>query len=146
MQFYRPEYFKPHELVPPEVWEKYKHKGDDFIWMFFRPELLFSLDWIRKIHGPRTCNNYIWGGQREESGLRLHTATGASMSQHKLGAASDSVGSTPAEEIRQAIIDNPWFVGYQYITCLEVGPDINWLHFDVRNWDKKAHGILLVER
>ena len=31
---------------------------------------------------------------------------------------------------------------FKYITCIE--DKVSWLHFDVRNWNKKEDGILVV--
>lgn len=143
---YIPEYFEPHELVPPEVFSA--RNGDPGkIFRLFDDRLLRTADRLRNRYGAMTINNYHWGGDRTESGLRMpETATGASWSDHKYGRAIDAIfKNITAEEIRQHIIADPMHPDFQHITVLEMsigGKPISWLHFATRNWDKQKHGIL----
>lgn len=70
---------------------------------------------------------HVW--VRNESGLRLHgTSTGASLSQHLYGRASDKIyNSVSAREVREYIKLNYQALG---ITCIE--DNVSWVHSDTR--------------
>ena len=143
---YIPEHFEPHELVPPDVYDALNGNPTK-IFRLFDDRLLKTSDRLRDRYGPMTINNYHWGGDRTESGLRHPgTATGASWSDHKYGRAIDTIfKNITAEEVRQEIIADPMHPDFQHITVLEMtlkGKPISWLHFAIRNWDKQKHGIL----
>lgn len=64
---YKPKYFSAHELVSKVVYNKFK----DNSFQFFNPDVLFDLDVIRGTYNsPIIINNWFWGGQYNESGLR----------------------------------------------------------------------------
>jgi len=146
MEFYQPKYFRPYELFPQEVWEAHNNRPDEWFWQRWMPQALYTIDRIRERYGPTTCNDYHWGGQYQERGYRLpRTTTGASWSMHKFFGAIDSkCNDFSAFQIREDILADPWCDDFKYITCIEVGPTVTWLHMDFRNWNKTKHGILQV--
>lgn len=64
---YRCTHFSIKELVSPIVYEKWGEQA----WMFFNPETLKSLDYIRESYGsPIIINNWARGGTLKQCGLR----------------------------------------------------------------------------
>lgn len=60
-------YFDIRELVSPIVYNRWKENA----WMFFNPEVIAELDLIReKIGVPITINDWMYGGQLTQCGLR----------------------------------------------------------------------------
>ena len=51
-------HFKAHELVPPEIYEKFGERS----YMFMDDRLLLLIDDLRNRFGPATINNYGYGG------------------------------------------------------------------------------------
>lgn len=65
----RCEYFAIQELVSPLTYNKFGESA----WMFFDDNILGDLDTIRKEWGsPIIINNWAYGGQYKESGLRCN--------------------------------------------------------------------------
>ncbi len=120
---YTPRYFKWHEFMPSAEYER--------LWLWLIDDrILRTMDAIREHYGkPVTINNWFWGGQYKERGLRsMTTTTGAKYSQHKFGRAVDfHIVGIPAETIRNDIRKGL----FPLITCIE--KDVNWVHIDVRN-------------
>lgn len=136
---YRPQHFALHELVPPSI---YRSRGER-AWELLDPRALITLDQLRDRLGPITVNDWYWGGQYNESGLRsLTTKTGAKLSQHRFGRADDCkfADATPREVADYVLAHADEF---PYLTTIE-DPDATptWFHFDVRNHDKR--GIWIV--
>lgn len=145
---YIPQHFAPHELVPPDLYGELN--GDPVkISRLFDDRLLLTLDRLRVRYGPVTVNNWLWNGDRTESGLRNpRTSTGALWSDHKFGRAIDCLfKKATVEQVRRDILADPHCPDFKFITCLEMtvaGKPITWLHFATRNWDKAKNGILLL--
>ena len=80
-------YFRLQELVPPDVYNKYK----DFAWRFFDEDILKDLDTIREHHGAITINNWSFGGNLRNCGFRsnLYENTNLYCSAHLMGKAFD---------------------------------------------------------
>lgn len=132
---YRPKYFKEHEYIYPELYEK--HKKDGTIWKLpqaMDKDVLITNDNIREfVNTSVTINNYAWGGVFSESGLRhADSETGSDLSTHKYGKASDlkfnSADWTP-EKLREHM---------KKIGCFEPG-------FKLRR-DLEAAPFLLINR
>ncbi|MFB5180963.1 hypothetical protein [Vibrio alginolyticus] len=141
---YRPQHFQLKELVSRAMWER---RGEKCIELF-DPRLLITLDQLREDLGrPITVNNWCFGGNLEQRGLRdegyyieealkdgYTTADGLadyaeSLSQHKYGRAVDfNVKGMTAAEVRAHIHKNKH--KYPFITFIET--DISWCHIDVR--------------
>jgi len=144
MLHYIPRYFELYELLPPDIYALYKHKGISLWNICFDARVLYTIDRLRARCGVAIANDWHWGGIHKERGLRaFYTLTGTALSQHKFGRAVDlKFRDVAAKEVRKEIIVDADHDDFKYITCVETGVD--WLHFDVRNWDKKNHGLLRV--
>jgi len=139
---YKPSYFQIYELVPAETFASVpKH----ILWNLFDNRILITADWLRKRYGKAIANTWYWKGEHQYRGWRPgNCKIGAEYSQHKFGRALDLVFTEiSAYDIRQNIFADPFHPDFEFITCLET--NIDWLHFDCRNWNKQKHGILTVK-
>lgn len=122
-------YFKIEELVPKEV---FKARGDK-AWELLDPSMISLLDKIKEQFpkGTMTVNNWLWGGDRNWSGLRTPDSPYYSKySQHSFGRAFDAVFSAySAKEVREYVLSN--LDQFPELRGIEMG--IEWLHCDVRN-------------
>ena len=130
MSNYRPASFQLQELVPPEI---YTARGER-AWELLDVRALITLQTLRDTFGPITVNDWLWGGQHTESGLRSFTTpTGAAWSQHRFGRAFDCKfkDATP-QEVHDYALANP--ESFPFLTTIE-NPVATptWFHFDVRN-------------
>lgn len=129
MVIYRPRHFEIQELVPPEI---YDARGEA-AWELLDARALATLDRMREFFGPIIVNDWHWGGQYRESGLREpNTSTGARYSQHKFGRAFDCKfrHTTPLAVYGHILAHQDDF---PYLTTLEdIEATPTWLHFDVR--------------
>lgn len=138
---YKPNGFELYELVPRNVYDSFAH---DKLWWVFDDRVLVTLARLRVRYGSTTVNNWYHGGDNYYRGYRPpHCTVGADLSQHRFGGAFDvnCKDATP-DEIRQDIVDKKYPDTFEFITCIEM--DIGWVHFDVRNWNIGASGILKV--
>lgn len=130
---HRAEHFAIYELVPPIIHAKY----GDFAHHFLDDRALRVIDAIRKRYGSMTCNNYIFGGSRTESGLRTPECDYYSpTSQHSFGRAFDLIpAKITAQEIRDDLED--FSIGVlklpASINSITIEDKVRWLHVDVRN-------------
>ncbi|MEL4402212.1 D-Ala-D-Ala carboxypeptidase family metallohydrolase [Shewanella algae] len=123
-------HFKIYELVDRKT---YNDRGEK-AWQLFDPRLLKLLDQLRELFdAPITINNWYWGGQFSNRGLR----TSASpyyrpYSQHSFGRAVDfDVKGLTADQSREKIIE--WFNnGILEIDSITLELGVNWVHLDVR--------------
>ena len=126
-------HFRIEELVSEELFDLVK---PDMLWELFDEKLLDSIDALKEKfpNGSMTINNWLWEGDRTQSGLRTKNSKYYSpTSQHSVGKAADCVFSDyETEEVRQYIIDNPR--KFPYIKGIE--KDVSWLHIDVRSSDR----------
>ena len=126
-------HFRIEELVPKELYELVK---TDKLWELFDERLLETIDTLKEKfpEGSMTINNWLWGGNRDQSGLRTKNSKFYSpTSQHSIGKAIDCVFSDyKTEEVRQYVINNP--KKFPYIKGIE--KDVSWCHFDVRDSDR----------
>lgn len=132
------------EYIPRELYMLHQHKPHRLVGLL-DSRLINSDQLLRTKFGQVTINNW-WGlndidfakeiakpaGQRwirNESGLRLHgTNTGAKLSQHFFGRASDKIfKNATSDEVRNYIKENYQILG---ITCIE--DNVSWVHSDVR--------------
>lgn len=145
---YIPKYFKSYELVPKVTFELFKQRNELYkIWWLFDPRTLLVGDRIRKRYGKMVANTW-WNpalidkyGYHEFRGWRpWDCQVGSEFSQHKFGRAEDLDPIEVAlEEIWHDIRDRGEDFGF--ITCIEVGPRVSWLHHDERNYQ----GLLVVQ-
>lgn len=126
---YKCEHFKIHELVPPQV---YQDRGEK-AWELFDERILMAIDDLRDSYGSITINNYMYGGDREWSGLRTPDSPWYSpYSQHTFGRAVDCLfKDADVEEVRKAILADDQIPYLPDITAVEL--DTSWLHIDCRN-------------
>ncbi len=138
-------HFSLKELVPKHVYDKWGEKA----WMFLDFRALKTLEWLRDELGQCTVNNWAWGGEYSQSGLRTHEfymqggnelrpeyiakeMIADSFSQHKYGRAFDcKFKNHTADEVRQFIKDKWRIYGYEWPVTLE--EDVSWVHFDTRH-------------
>ena len=125
------------ELINPDIYDKIGNRSLDFIHPTLAPVIQILRD---EIDEAITINDWYWGGNYEDSGLRLPTGdVGASMSAHKFGCAADLKFKTRStDDVLQHILDNQEY--YTNITRIE---DIehtrsqhgeqgrDWLHIEV---------------
>lgn len=135
---YIPQYFEVQELVCPHVYNKWGN-NPDFIWNFFDPRLLKTLDYLRKkLNKPITVNNWKIGGNFSQRGLRcnvcdlVRSKTNKSqlyLSSHILGRACDfDVKRMTAQEVRNWIISHSSELPYP----LSLEDKVSWVHIDMR--------------
>lgn len=138
---YKPKHFDTKELVSKQT---YQARGERSLELL-DPRLLETIDQLRETLGkPITINNWKWGGNFQQRGLRDVEFYGTalkysdSLSQHKYGRAVDfDVKGMEAWQVREHIVINKHL--YPHISFLELG--INWVHIDVRNGDFKLWHI-----
>ena len=145
-------HFSIQELVPEHVYVKYGEKA----WWFLDRRAIKTLEWVRDHLGRCTVNNWSWGGEYSQSGLRTFEfymqgsnrlrpdyiakqMIADSFSQHKHGRAFDcKLANHSADEARDYIKNNWELFGLGWALTLE--EDVSWLHFDCRNRpDKKVY-------
>ena len=127
------------ELVSPAIHKRYGPQALQFI----DPRVLATLGYMRnkRFKRPTHINTWHYGGIYRYRGYReSDCGVGAPNSQHRHGRGIDcDIDGMTAEEVRADITQNPDL--YPYITSLEAGSSVTWLHFDVRNHDKAKHGL-----
>lgn len=130
-------HFKAQELVPPSV---YNVRGDKSI-QLFDTNALKLIDWLRDRYGSTTINDWSWGGNFSQSGLRTVEFYGSdesyhkSFSQHKYGRAFDlKFKDVSAEEIRTDLKAMWELQGLGFPITLE--DDVSWVHVDTRPQNK----------
>ena len=123
-------YFGIEELVPRSI---YNRRGDK-AWQLLDMQTLQTLEWLRENLGQCTVNNWKWGGNFSQSGLRtfeIYMQDGFTMvneaklkmadslSQHKYGRAFDcKFKDYTAEEARQ------WIKGKLGILRIRLGDNV----------------------
>ena len=140
---YQPEFFKLEEVLPQRFFDLNEKRGRQ-LWLLFDDRALITLDRLRRRYDRKmTINTWIWDEVNPFNfrGFRPPDCEiGAKLSQHRFGRAFDAnVEDMPAHEIRADIKKNKGDSAFEFITGIEEG--INWLHFDVRNWEKEKYGI-----
>lgn len=130
---YIPNHFGIKELVPKDLYDKYKSRGDQFLFqVVFDERLLRLIDTIRKEFGSMTVCDWSWGGSSHYRGYRPPDCdVGATLSQHRFGRAVDMIPkSISAGHMRKKIIDDQNSDKWKVVGGLEM--DITWFHIDVR--------------
>lgn len=154
---YVPEHYKLEEWFPPFFFNKMFPYYGKRMWEFMDNRILITADEIRKKYDcPFIMNTWFsdsmiemyglhqWRGFRDESCPYLKnedTDPFGTLSIHRRAGAQDSVpiGDISVEEIREDILKHPFRQPFQYITGVEL--NVNWLHIDVRNWNKRKWGL-----
>lgn len=139
-------YFRIEELVDKTTYTAHKDRA----WKFFDPRLLITLVFIREQLGkPMTINNWLWGGQFSQRGLRTNISSIVKkksdafrlyLSAHLLGKGVDfDVKGMTASEVRkwlQEVSDElPYKIRLEY-KFNKSGKEITWVHLDVFDEDQ----------
>jgi hypothetical protein len=136
-------HFCSEEFLPKDMHDDLISTGRDPRWLINKKVVNFC-EWLhdKYIDKDIIINNWKWGGNFNESGLRsINTTTGAKYSQHKFKDAVDIKikGITPSE-IRTLIMDNFDYLnqtfGLSTIEKIEDTP--TWIHCDFR-WTGLDH-------
>jgi len=138
---YLPNFFKPFELLPRELFCRTK-KPDGLLSVLFDDRILKAADRLRDQYGPMQANDWFWGGPNQFRGFRpFDCPVGAKLSQHKFGRAIDLLPlDAPVDDIRSDLIEHPAIAG-GLVTCIEA--DVPWLHIDCRNHNPE-NGLLVI--
>ena len=131
-----------HEYIPEQMYKEYESKGklQHLIWML--DDRLIQIDQaLRNKFGSVTINNWINGGNRDNSGLRPPGSPYYKpASQHSFGRASDKLFSNAtADEVRQEIKQHQVFWMSIGLTAIE--DNVSWVHSYTR---ANATGKLLI--
>ena len=119
MKYYKPKYFKPHELVDVKT---YNHR-------LFDQDLLKFADWLRERYGRMVVNDWKTNGSCQWRGLRTPDAVKYynKNSQHTEGKALDFF---PLDTDAETIIQDLKLIDVPYITRVEYFKGITWIHAD----------------
>lgn len=130
------EHFDLREFVCPELYQQFE---DSAIW-FVDNRIINIAEYLRKVFGPLTINN--WHIEREyiDSGVRMFDCiTGGKESQHKFGRAVDLKSSKyTSAEIFEYIKKNFTILSALGLTTVEnIESTPTWNHVDCRNTNQK---------
>lgn len=137
------EYFCIEELVDKEVYNKY----GDAAWKFIDEMLIECILVVREELGkPMTINNWKWGGQFSQRGLRhnmspmVQKKTRMYLSAHMFGKAVDfDVEGMTAVEVREWIVANAdKFPCKIRLERNMKGKPISWVHLDIMSDPSKG--------
>jgi hypothetical protein len=146
IRYYIPRFFKPQELLPPEMYDPSKPDEINLIVMDHR--ILWTIDMLAqspelnrpvgKDHCPIICNNYATGGPFSQRGFRSKIDPLTPRSQHYFGRAIDiDIWGMLAIIFRDMVRAGKFKHELQYITRIEDtkgGQPITWIHLDVGAW------------
>lgn len=133
-------YFDIRELVDQKTYAKWGQRS----WQFLCPRMLHTLLIIREgIDKPITANNWQWGGNFDERGLRtntnniMHNKTIEGklyLSAHIMGKGVDfDVKGMTADQVRTWIVDHADLFPYKIRLenkIIKTGKTITWVHLD----------------
>lgn len=138
------DYFRIEELVCLHVYNRFKEKSLDFIDYKLKETLLVIRE---KLDRPIYINNWIWGGNKSQRGLRCNVCALAKektmlnknyLSAHVLGKGVDfTVKGMTAEEVRQWLQKNQILLPYP----IRVESDVTWVHVDVLEYRQSGDKI-----
>lgn len=125
------DYFAIHELVCPHVYNRFGESA----WEFLDKDLLDVLLFIREhLNRPIYINNYKWGGDKSQRGLRCCICPLVKekvalekvyLSSHIFGKAVDfNVKGMTAEEVRIWIEKHK----NELPSSIRIEKDVNWVH------------------
>ena len=145
-EIYKPKYFKPYELLPPEVYTHKVYNSEEEAYKVLNElmdyEFLVTMDAVREILGvPLIVNTWYQGGNRKYCGYRpQNCSVGVAKSQHKLGKAADCVSNkmTASQMWEKLDADKDKL---PYPIRVEKGAAITWLHCDNKDMDYKGQKI-----
>lgn len=127
-------YFRVEEFVCKHVYNRFKEQS----WQFLDEKLLDVVVFIREGLGlPMYINNWVWGGNKDERGLRCNVCdivktktmkNEVYMSAHPFGKAVDfNVKGMTVQEVRDWL----WEHRNELPHPIRVEKDVTWNHVDV---------------
>lgn len=126
---YHCKHFIIEELVHPTVLEKY---GEEESWKMLNTGMLKVIDHLQEQLGTCTINNYKWGGECENSGLRVNY--GSAGSAHRFGCAYDlKFKNASVAEVHKYIEENQeelYELGLRRVEHISATP--TWTHIDCK--------------
>lgn len=126
---YRCKNYAIYELVPPELFNEYEEWR---LWWLFPETMLRVIDNLRDDYGKIKINDWYWGGENTQSGIRIPGQYYYKLtSQHAWARGFDlHPEETDVETMRRDIIDRkkPYM---KFVQGVEL--DVPWLHIDGRN-------------
>jgi len=134
------EYFDIREIVSEDVYNQFKERGDYFFLSRFDPRLLEVITFIRKDLGKSiTVNNWLFGGDMHQRGLRENTSRIVSskdypyLSAHVLGKAFDfNVKDMSSVHVREYLLSISELLPHKIRLENKLnGKPISWVHLDV---------------
>lgn len=141
--------FKAHELVPPSVYKEHGERALRFIDTRIIDILTFLRDYYKS---PITVNNYMYGGQLKNRGLRLEGLPFfRKYSCHSFGRAVDfNVKGVPTEQVYQDIFNMADDLKTLKLTGVEdIADATTWTHITVSNlsgWNvEENNGIKILK-
>ena len=125
------QWFKIEEYVPPETAAARGEKA----WELIDPRLVVVMDIIREELGvPITINDWLWGGDRCWSGLRLAGSPYYSAySQHTFGRAVDFLVKGYTADYVRKVIRKLFKQGKLPVKGLRLELNVGWVHLDLAN-------------
>jgi len=136
---YKCKHFRIEELVDQQT---FKSNPEWKLWIAFDDRLLKAIDFLREeLDTPITINNWLWGGDRQWSGLRHAGGQYYSrFSSHSYGRAVDMLFTgISAERVRgiaKNLIANGKMEHINHSFTFEErknGKQISWVHMSVQN-------------
>ena len=159
MLIYEPKYFKPQELISPNLWDLVSTDG----LYLYHPNILRGADKLREAYGPMIANTWHsptlmekFGCHRFRGLREKNCEVGAKYSAHKVGIGKRDTGhkgiipysaidlwpvDTPVNIILKEIGDNQ-LIWKKYFTRIEKttpeGRPITWFHGDNKPTNKQG--------
>ena len=138
------DYFRAEEWVCPDVFKRFGERSLDFIDYRVKATALI----IREKTGlPMYINNWVWGGNKTQRGLRCNLCQIVKdktedeivyLSGHPLGKAWDfTVKGMTAQEVRDWLKTNQILLPYP----IRVESDVTWVHIDVLEYGQSGNKI-----
>lgn len=138
------DYFRAEEWVCPDVFKRFGDRSLDFIDYRVKETALV----IREKMGlPMYINNWVWGGNKTQRGLRCNLCqivrdkTNAEivyLSPHPFGKGWDfNVKGKTAQEVRDWLKENQILLPYP----IRVELKVNWVHIDVMEYGQTGDKI-----
>ena len=138
------DYFRPEELVCPHVYERFGERSLDFLDSRLKETLLVIRE---KLNRPMYINNWVWGGDKTQRGLRCNVCRIVReqsnlekpyLSAHLLGKGIDfNVKGMTAQEVRDWLKTNQILLPYP----IRVESDVTWVHIDVLEYGQSGNKI-----
>lgn len=138
------DYFRTEEMVCRHVYERFGERALDFIDSRLKETLVVLRE---KLDRPIYINNWVWGGDKTQRGLRCNVCTIVReqtalekpyLSAHVFGKGVDfNVKGMTAQQVRDWLKQNQILLPYP----IRVESDVTWVHVDVMDYGQKGDKI-----